>query len=129
MIDYLIIGAGYSGLSAAALLANEKYSVLLLESHSKIGGCASFYKRKEFLFDVGATTLSGVLPYQPLGRLFNELKISPKLKKIDPGVIIKIGEREIVRYSDQRKWIEHAKEIFNSTNQEKFWEKIYGKME
>lgn len=125
MVDYIIIGAGYAGLSAAALSAKNKFSTLLLESHSKIGGCASFYRRKGFTFDVGATTFSGVKPNQPLGRLFNELPIEPKLKKVDPGLIVKIDGKEIIRYADKLKWAEAASEYFNSSKQFNFWQKIF----
>ena len=53
MYDFIVVGAGYGGISTAAFLAKESQNILLLESHSKIGGCASFYERKEFIFDVG----------------------------------------------------------------------------
>ena len=81
MYDYIVIGAGYGGVAAAGLLQKYGYKVLILEAHSLVGGCASYFKRKNFLFDVGATTFSGVLGNQPLGKLFKELEISPVLKK------------------------------------------------
>ena len=125
MYDFIIIGAGYAGLSAAALLAKAGLKILLLESHTVIGGCASYFKRKEFTFDVGATTFSGVLPHQPAGKLFNTLGINPNLKKIDPGMIIKIKGKDIVRFADKEKWIEEASDKFKSKNQKEFWEKIF----
>ncbi|GJQ61888.1 MAG: C-3',4' desaturase CrtD [Melioribacteraceae bacterium] len=123
--DYIIIGAGYGGLSAAALLAREGYKTLLLESHIAIGGCASFYKRKGILFDVGATTFSGVLPHQPLGRLFKELDIQPNLKKVDPGMIIKLGEKEIFRYADKITWIAENERVFHLPGLTEFWKELY----
>ncbi len=123
--DYLIIGSGYAGLSAAALLSREGFSVCVLEAHTTIGGCASFYRKNKFTFDVGATTLSGVLPDQPVGKLFSELNISPKLKKVDPGLIIKISGKEMIRYADKEKWIEAAKFYFNSAGQQNFWENVF----
>ena len=53
MYDYIVIGAGYGGLVSAALLQKNGFKVLLIEAHKYIGGCASYYKRKNFLFDVG----------------------------------------------------------------------------
>ncbi|MBZ0183985.1 MAG: NAD(P)/FAD-dependent oxidoreductase [Melioribacteraceae bacterium] len=123
--DFIVIGSGYGGLSAAALLVKNGFNVLLLESHSKIGGCASFYKRKDFLFDVGATTLSGVRNDQPVGILFNELGLKPKLKKIDPGIVIGMNNKSIFRYSDQERWIEEAEKHFGEKNQKTFWNEIH----
>lgn len=122
--DFIVIGSGYGGISTAALLAKQGFSTLILESHIAIGGCASFFKRKDFTFDAGATTLSGVLPHQPLGRLFDELDIKPNLKKLDPGMVVYIDEKKIIRYADKDKWVKEASEKFSS-EQTKFWDKIY----
>ena len=73
--DYIIIGAGLAGLAIAALLARDGYRVKLLEAHTVSGGCASYFKRKDFIFDVGATTLSGLQSSQPLGKLIKELDL------------------------------------------------------
>lgn len=126
MYDYIVIGSGYGGVSAAALLAQQGFSVLILESHVAIGGCASFFKRKGFTFDVGATTLSGVLDNQPLGKLFNKLNVKPNLKKLDPGMIVflKDKNRKITRYANKDQWIKESEKQFGG-NQKEFWNKIY----
>lgn len=123
--DFVIIGSGYGGMSAAALLAKSGFSVLILESHTVIGGCASFFKRKDFVFDVGATTLSGVLPNQPLGILFNELEIQPKMRKLEPGMKIHFGKKTLTRYADKEKWIYESENFFESKKQSDFWNKIF----
>ena len=125
MYDFIIIGAGYAGLSTAALIAKSGLKVLLLESHTVIGGCASYFKRKDFIFDVGATTFSGVLHHQPAGKLFSELGISPAFEKIDPGMIIRTNGREIIRFAEKEKWIEEASRKFDSNNQKEFWETVF----
>ncbi len=124
MYDYIIIGSGYGGVSTAGLLAKENFSTLILESHTTIGGCASFFKRKGFTFDAGATTLSGTLDHQPLGRLFNQLDIKPNLKKLDTGMIIYINDNKIIRYADKNRWIEESSKKFD-TNLKDFWNSIY----
>jgi C-3',4' desaturase CrtD len=143
MYDYIVLGAGYGGLATSALLAKRGFKTLLLEQHSTLGGCASFFRRKQFTFDVGATTLSGVLPHQPLGRLFSELDISPKLHRCDPGMIIALNNNEssskvtssddsiITRYANPEQWIEECTKRFSDANSgsalrlRKFWDEMY----
>lgn len=50
--DVVIIGGGLAGLTCANMLARGGHSVLLLEQHSKLGGLATWFKRKEHIFDV-----------------------------------------------------------------------------
>jgi len=75
-----VIGAGPSGLIAAHLLNSQNYPVTLFESHSKPGGCASFFRRKitenEYaVFDAGATILNRFENDQFMNKLFRKLDI------------------------------------------------------
>ena len=123
--DCIVIGAGYSGLAAAALLVKQGYGVTLLEKHTAIGGCASFFRRKQFTFDVGATTLSGLQAHQPLGALFMELGISPNLLHVDPGMVIHLDGKKIIRHADLQKWIAEAEHQFGKKGQRAFWEEVH----
>jgi C-3',4' desaturase CrtD len=125
MYDYIVIGAGYGGLSVAALLQNRGYKVLILEAHKYIGGCAGYYKRKDFTFDVGATTFSGVLPEQPIGKLIQELELKTNLIKLDPGMVIYQNGKKITRYSNKEKWINEISQHYPNPNLKKFWDIIY----
>ena len=49
--DVIIIGAGVSGLTAAALLSKAGKSVCVLERHRLIGGYLQGFERKGFIFD------------------------------------------------------------------------------
>lgn len=49
----VIIGAGFSGISAAATLAHAGYSVDLIEKNSSIGGRARVFEKDGFTFDMG----------------------------------------------------------------------------
>ena len=51
----IIIGAGFSSLSAASYLAKSGYDVTILEKNSEIGGRARQYKKDGFTFDIGPT--------------------------------------------------------------------------
>jgi phytoene dehydrogenase-like protein len=64
----VIVGAGMAGLTAAAYLARENYSVLLLEKNDRIGGLVHMFERDGFYFDTGprAFVNSGIV--QPILR-------------------------------------------------------------
>lgn len=125
MQDWIIIGAGYGGVAASSLLRKKGFDTTILESHKLIGGCASFFQRKNFLFDVGATTFSAVRSSQPVGKLLLELDVQPNFCKIDPGMIIKFKDQEIIRYAQEDKWLAEVNRYFPEKNMTKFWNKIF----
>jgi phytoene desaturase len=49
----IVIGSGFSGLSAASFLARESWSVTVVEKHDIAGGRARQLKEKGFTFDMG----------------------------------------------------------------------------
>lgn len=48
-----IVGAGFSGLASASLLAQAGYKVTLIDKHSKVGGRARQFSADGFTFDMG----------------------------------------------------------------------------
>ena len=52
--DVIVVGAGFAGMTLANKMARDGRSVLLLESHNKLGGFATWFKRNEgeHIFDV-----------------------------------------------------------------------------
>ncbi len=51
--DVIVIGGGYAGLSAGALLAHKGYRVLLLEKSRSLGGRASYQERDGYTVEYG----------------------------------------------------------------------------
>lgn len=49
----IVIGAGYGGLSVAALLAKYNYNVTILEKNDQVGGRAMMFSEQGFSFDMG----------------------------------------------------------------------------
>ena len=58
--DVIIIGGGLGGLTAGAKLAKEGKKVCLIEQHSIPGGCATTFKRKDFIMEVGLHEMDGL---------------------------------------------------------------------
>lgn len=48
-----VIGGGFGGLSAAALLAHKGFDVTLLEKNPGVGGRAQVWRQDGFVFDMG----------------------------------------------------------------------------
>ena len=51
--DYIVIGSGMGGMTAAAMLSKLGKKVLVLEQHYVPGGYTHTFKRKKYLWDVG----------------------------------------------------------------------------
>lgn len=50
--DVVVIGSGLGGLTTANRLARSGHTVLLLEHHHRLGGLATWFKRKTHIFDI-----------------------------------------------------------------------------
>ncbi len=82
MVDVIIVGAGYGGMSTAALLAHSGLSVLVIEKSSMIGGRASSYRDDDgFTWEYGAHSLrlahKGIAG-EVFARLDDEIKFLPR---------------------------------------------------
>lgn len=129
--DYLVLGAGAAGLSFTALMekklqaSGSSKTIALLEAHSLAGGCASYFERQGFLFDAGATTLSGLKEARPMRNLFNELNLDLPLMKIDPGIVSVFEDKIVKRFADEKKWIDELNKHFPEINNDKIWKTIF----
>ncbi|HET6512283.1 MAG TPA: NAD(P)/FAD-dependent oxidoreductase [Candidatus Kapabacteria bacterium] len=123
--DWVIIGAGLGGLISAGLLKSRfpDRSVVILESHTDIGGCAGCFERSVELagydskqrvrFDVGATTLSALGEGQSLRRVLNELGIELPASLADPGLRVVMRNGSIVhRHANADEWYRESTRHF-----------------
>ncbi len=81
--DVIIIGGGMGGLSAAAHLASKNLKVLLLEQHSKVGGCTTNFRRGVFTFDASLHEMAGGLSGGKYGALYQLLDIAGVRNKVE----------------------------------------------
>ena len=121
--DIVVVGAGIAGLTSAAILSKLGLSVTLIESHQQSGGCAGTFKRKNYIFDVGATQVAGLENGGIHSRIFNFLDIPiPKSSILDPACVVDLndGSKPINIWYENEKWIEERKNQFPGSD--KFWQ-------
>lgn len=82
MKNIAIIGGGIGGLTAGALLSKEGYRVTLLEQHSVVGGCATTFKRGDFICEVGLHEMDGVYSNPEIKKIFNKLDLYQNIEFI-----------------------------------------------
>ncbi|PNQ73968.1 phytoene desaturase [Hanstruepera neustonica] len=110
--NIIIIGSGFSSLSAACYLANSGHHVTVLEKNETVGGRARQLKKDGFTFDIGPTFY-----WMPdvFERFFNDFNKSTKdyykLEKLNPAYQIYFGKDDSVSISDN---LENIKETFES---------------
>jgi len=121
VFDFAIIGGGISGFSTALRLQAQGYKTIVLESHGQLGGCAGFFTKKGFSFDVGATTLVDFSDGGVGGNFFKDINLAlPKGEYIDYKAWL--PDRQITLYRDRKKWNEERLEKLGSTkNHIEFW--------
>jgi phytoene dehydrogenase-like protein len=124
-IKTLVVGAGGGGIASALLARLRGEEVTLLEAHSALGGCASWFRRGLFIFDAGATTISGVADGEPLGELFSKLGSAPDLFPVDPGITFHLSSGKVIRYHrDFELWMNELSHNFPSMNHRPFWTRV-----
>ena len=73
--DAIIVGSGLGGLTAGAKLAKEGKKILLIEQHNIPGGCATTFKRKDYIMEVGLHEMDGLDEKDPKKEIFEELGV------------------------------------------------------
>ena len=60
--DAIVVGGGFGGLAAAALLARAGKRVLLVERHDRVGGYGHAFRRSRYRFDSAVHLIGGCAP-------------------------------------------------------------------
>jgi C-3',4' desaturase CrtD len=102
--DVAIVGGGMAGMATAARLQARGCSTIVLEAHGQPGGCAGFFRRKGFAFDVGATTLVDFTAGGVGGELLRCIGMPPLDAEELPGYVAWLPDRAVTLYRDPAAW-------------------------
>lgn len=119
----VVIGAGIGGLTTAALLAQQGYQVKVYEQAAMVGGCASTFRRRGFIFDVGATQVAGLEPGGIHHRIFRQLQVDlPEATLCDPACAVFLaGEKQPINvWHDPERWQREREQQFPGSG--RFWQ-------
>jgi len=93
----IVIGSGFSGISAATSLAQKGYDVTILEKNSSPGGRARQFSEGGFTFDMGPSWywMPDVFDsyFESFGRKTSEFY---NLKRLDPSYTVVFGENDFM---------------------------------
>jgi len=91
----IIIGGGLAGLTAGATLSKFGKKVLLIEQHHKPGGCATTFKRGDFIIEVGLHEMCGLQKDGAILNLFNMLDVNQDVEFIQvPELYAVLSDKE-----------------------------------
>ena len=102
MYDVAVVGGGIAGLATAARLQASGLSTIIFEAHGQPGGCAGFFRRRGFSFDVGATTLVDFERGGVGGELLEEIGMESIPGEPLPGYVAWLPDRKVVLYRDPK---------------------------
>ncbi|HAO15894.1 MAG TPA: phytoene desaturase [Tenacibaculum sp.] len=110
--EIVIIGSGFSSLSAACYMAKHGYQVTVYEKNSTLGGRARQYSKDGFTFDIGPTWYWMPDVFEKFFADFGK-KTSDyyQLEKLSPAYQVYFGKKESITIPDN---LEKICEIFES---------------
>ncbi len=100
-LKIIIIGSGFSSLSASCYLAQAGYDVTILEKNSTVGGRARQLKKEGFTFDIGPSWY-----WMPdvFERFFNDFNTKTsdfyQLEKLNPAYQVYFGKDDTIHIED-----------------------------
>lgn len=88
--DYVILGAGLGGLSAAACLTRQGHRVAVLEKHYLPGGCCHNFDYGEYNFCADVHYISQCGPGRTISKFLNYIERDVPFNSLDPDCIDRV---------------------------------------
>jgi C-3',4' desaturase CrtD len=122
MHDVAVIGGGMAGMATAARLQAAELDTVVFEAHGQPGGCAGFFRRRGFAFDVGATTLVDFEPGGVGGELLASVGLGPVVGEALPGYVAWLPDRTVTLHRDSTLWAsERLRALGDTSAHRRFW--------
>ncbi|NET39015.1 MAG: NAD(P)/FAD-dependent oxidoreductase [Cyanothece sp. SIO1E1] len=93
--DYVILGAGLGGLSAAACLTRQGHRVAVLEQHYLPGGCCHTFDYGEYSFCADVHYISQCQPGQTMAQFLNYIERDVPFNSLDRDCIDRVITPEV----------------------------------
>jgi len=93
--DYVILGAGLGGLSAAACLTRQGHRVAVLEKHYLPGGCCHTFDYGEYRFCADVHYISQCGSGQAIAQFLNYIERDVEFNSLDPECIDRVVTPEV----------------------------------
>ncbi|PRY44469.1 C-3',4' desaturase CrtD [Umezawaea tangerina] len=117
-----VVGGGLAGMATALRLQAGGLSTVVLEAHGHAGGCAGYYRRRGFSFDVGATTLVDFEPGGVGAELLDSVGMPPPAGECLPGYAAWLPDRTVVLHREKAAWHRERLRAFGDTPDHRaFW--------
>lgn len=110
----IVVGAGLSGLTAAALLAKRGLDVTVVEMQDRPGGAASSYRRGDVTYDTGAAMLFGFgeKGFNPHHWLMSQLDEPLEMYRHESMYRLFYGDVPIVFHAETEKFLQELSALF-----------------
>jgi C-3',4' desaturase CrtD len=120
--DVAVIGGGIAGMATAARLQAAGLNTVVFEAHGQPGGCAGFYRRRGFAFDVGATTLVDFSPGGVGGEFLDAVGLAEVEGEALPGYVAWLPDRSVTLHRDPAAWAaERLRALGDSPAHQALW--------
>lgn len=128
-VDAAVIGAGIAGLTAAALLTQRGYRVIVLERDIHPGGCAANFSQDGYSFAVGATVAMGLEPGGIVRQIYDRLGLEANYVSVSPAMRVHLPDRVVQVMTSHHEFQDELRRVFPGTTGEqrgrvRFWHEV-----